>query len=84
MITENGVTIIGAGHLPSSMPAAASAMYARNISALLSYLVKDGSLAIDLTDDLQRGVVITYEGQVVHAALAEPAGGTARVDGASD
>ncbi len=84
VVTENGVTIIGAGHLPSSMPAAASAMYARNISALLSYLVKDGSLAIDLTDDLQRGVVITYEGQVVHAALAEPAGGTARVDGASD
>ena len=84
VVTENGVTIIGAGHLPSSMPAAASAMYARNISALLSYLVKDGSLAIELTDDLQRGVVITYEGQVVHAALAEPAGGTARVDGASD
>jgi len=84
VVTENGVTVIGAGHLPSSMPAAASAMYARNISALLSYLVKDGSLAIDLTDDLQRGVVITYEGQVVHAALAEPAGGTARVDGASD
>jgi NAD(P) transhydrogenase subunit alpha len=84
VVTENGVTIIGAGHLPSSMPAAASAMYARNISALLSYLVKDGSLAIDLTDDLQRGVVITYEGQVVHTALAEPAGGTARVDGASD
>ncbi|HEX3923996.1 MAG TPA: Re/Si-specific NAD(P)(+) transhydrogenase subunit alpha [Streptosporangiaceae bacterium] len=83
VVTENGVTIIGAGHLPSSMPAAASAMYARNISALLSYLVKDGSLAIDLSDDLQRGVVITYEGQVVHAALAEPAGGTARVDGAS-
>jgi NAD(P) transhydrogenase subunit alpha len=84
VVTENGVTVIGAGHLPSSMPAAASAMYARNISALLSYLVKDGSLAIDLTDDLQRGVVISYEGQVVHAALAEPAGGTARVDGASD
>jgi len=84
VVTENGVTIVGASHLPSSMPAAASAMYARNISALLSYLVKDGSVAIDLSDDLQRGVVITYEGQVVHAALAEPAGGTARVDGASD
>jgi NAD(P) transhydrogenase subunit alpha len=83
VVTENGVSIIGAGHLPSSMPAAASAMYARNVSALLLYLVKDGSLAVDLSDDLQRGVVITYEGQVVHAALAEPAGGTARVDGAS-
>jgi NAD(P) transhydrogenase subunit alpha len=84
LVTENGVTIVGAGDLPSTMPAAASAMYARNVSSLLLYLVKEGSLAIDLSDDLQRGVVITYEGRVVHPALSEPAGGTARVDGASD
>jgi NAD(P) transhydrogenase subunit alpha len=84
VVTENGVTVVGAGDLPSSMPAAASAMYARNVSSLLLYLVREGSLAIDLSDDLQRGVVITYEGRVVHPALSEPAGGTARVDGASD
>ncbi len=84
VITENGVTVVGAGSLPSTMPAAASAMYARNISSLLLYLVKDGALAVDLADDLQRGVVITHEGRVVHPALAESAGGTARVDGASD
>ena len=84
MVTENGVTVVGAGDLPSTMPAAASAMYARNVSSLLLYLVKEGSLAIDLSDDLQRGVVITYEGRVVHPALSESAGGTARVDGASD
>jgi NAD(P) transhydrogenase subunit alpha len=83
VVTENGVTIIGAGSLPSTMPAAASSMYARNVSSLLLYLVKDGSLSVDLEDDLQRGVVITYEGQVVHPALAESAGGTGRVDGAS-
>jgi H+-translocating NAD(P) transhydrogenase subunit alpha len=83
VVTENGVTIIGAGRLPSTMPAAASAMYARNVSALLLYLVKDGSLAVDLSDDLQRGVVVTYEGRVVHPALADSAGGTARVDGAA-
>jgi H+-translocating NAD(P) transhydrogenase subunit alpha len=83
VVTENGVTIIGAANLPSRMPAAASAMYARNVSSLLLYLVKDGSLAVDLSDELQRGVVITYEGRVVHPALAESAGGT-DVDGASD
>jgi H+-translocating NAD(P) transhydrogenase subunit alpha len=84
VVTESGVTIIGAGNLPSTMPAAASAMYARNVSALLLYLVKDGTLTVDLDDELQRGVVITHEGRVVHPALAESAGGTARVDGASD
>jgi H+-translocating NAD(P) transhydrogenase subunit alpha len=82
VVTENGVTIVGAANLASTMPAAASAMYARNISSLLLYLVKDGSIAVDLSDELQQGVVITYEGRVVHPALAESAGGP-DVDGAS-
>ncbi len=73
VITENGVTIIGASSLPSSMAAAASAMYARNISALLLYLVKDGQLALDLDDELQAGVVITSGGEIVHPALAAAA-----------
>ena len=83
VVTENGVTIVGAANLASTMPTAASAMYARNMSSLLLYLVKDGALAVDLSDDLQRGVVITYEGRVVHPALADPVGGPADVDGAS-
>jgi H+-translocating NAD(P) transhydrogenase subunit alpha len=73
VITENGVAIIGASGLPSSMAAAASAMYARNISALLLYLVKDGQLALDLDDELQAGVVITSGGEIVHPALAPAA-----------
>jgi H+-translocating NAD(P) transhydrogenase subunit alpha len=73
VLTENGVAIIGASGLPSSMAAAASAMYARNISALLLYLVKDGKLALDLADELQAGVVITSGGAIVHPALAAPA-----------
>jgi NAD(P) transhydrogenase subunit alpha len=83
VVTENGVTIVGAANLASTMPAAASAMYARNMSSLLLYLVKDDALAVDLSDDLQRGVVITHEGRVVHPALADPVGGPADVDGAS-
>ena len=82
--TENGVTVIGAGRLPSSMPAAASAMYSRNVSSLLLYLVKDGELALDLSDDLQAGVVVTRDGSVVHPALTTPTGGAADVDGAAD
>ncbi len=76
VVTDNGVTIVGAGALPSSMPGAASAMYARNISALLLYLVKDGAVALDLTDDLQAGVVVTRDGKVVHPALSDAAGKT--------
>jgi proton-translocating NAD(P)+ transhydrogenase subunit alpha len=73
IVTENGVTVIGAAGLPSTMPTAASSMYARNVSSLLQYLVKDGALAVDRDDDLQAGVIITHDGQVVHPALTAPA-----------
>src|SRR5215472_2429735 len=78
-VTENGITIIGADNLPSTMAAAASAMYARNISSLLLYMTPDGSFTVDLQDELVAGVVITHDGQVVHPALAEavaPPGGS--------
>jgi H+-translocating NAD(P) transhydrogenase subunit alpha len=70
VVTDNGVTIVGAENLPSTMAAAASAMYARNVSSLLLYMVKDGALTVDLTDDLVAGVVIAHGGEVVHPALA--------------
>ena len=89
VITENGITVVGAGSLPSTMPAAASTMYARNISALLLYMVQDGALAIDLSDEIHAGVVVSQDGRVIHPALTAPAepdsaGGTAHVDGAAD
>ena len=68
LVTANGVTVIGAPNLPAAMPTGASSSYARNVSALLRHLVVDGKLTIDLDDEIQRGVVITHDGQVVHAA----------------
>jgi NAD(P) transhydrogenase subunit alpha len=77
------VTVIGAANLPASMPTAASAAYARNVATLLLHMVADGALAIDLTDDIQAGVVITHAGMVVHPATAalladHSAGGTSQ------
>jgi NAD(P) transhydrogenase subunit alpha len=82
-VTENGVTVIGAGALAASVPTAASNAFARNVSALLLHLVADGELAIDLSDEIQAGVVITHEGTVVQPATAallaeNPTGGTAQ------
>jgi H+-translocating NAD(P) transhydrogenase subunit alpha len=87
IVTDNGITIIGADNLPASMPTAASNAYSRNISSLLEYITSDGALAIDLGDEIQAGVVITHDGRVVHQGvadlLAEQKGG-AGVDGAAD
>lgn len=66
--TPGGVTIVGAGDLPSRLATSASAAYARNVTALLGHLVADGELTIDLADEITAGVVVTHGGQVVHAA----------------
>jgi H+-translocating NAD(P) transhydrogenase subunit alpha len=71
VVTPNGVTIIGAQNLPASVPTAASSAYSRNISALLLHLVAEGALAIDTTDEIQAGVVISRDGAVVHPAVAK-------------
>jgi H+-translocating NAD(P) transhydrogenase subunit alpha len=71
VVTGHGVTIIGAQNLPSTVPTAASNAYSRNISALLLHLVSDGALAIDTSDEIQAGVVITHDGQVVNPAVAK-------------
>ena len=70
VVTDNGVTIIGAGNLPSTMAAAASTAYSRNISALLAHLRGSGELLIDPADEIQAGVVITHGGRVINAATA--------------
>jgi len=70
IVTENGVTVIGAGNLAATVPAAASAAFARNVSSLLLHMVSDGELAIDTSDDIQAGVVIAHGETVVHPATA--------------
>jgi proton-translocating NAD(P)+ transhydrogenase subunit alpha len=70
IVTTNGVTVIGAANLPAQMPTSASNAYARNISALVLHLLSEGRLAIDLDDEIQRGVVITHDGSVVQPATA--------------
>ena len=70
VVTGNGVTIIGASNLAASVPTAASSAYARNLSTLLLHMVAGGALAIDTSDEIQAGVVITHGGAVVQPATA--------------
>jgi proton-translocating NAD(P)+ transhydrogenase subunit alpha len=84
VVTENGVTIIGAQNLPSSVPTAASNAYSRNISALLLSMVTDGALVIDPADEVQAGVLVAHDGQVVNPAVAKLLRPAERTGGADD
>ena len=71
VVTDNGVTILAPANLPATMPAGASQFYARNISAFLLHLLKDGALNIDMTDEITSATVIAHDGRVVHEATSK-------------
>ncbi len=58
-IHESGVTIVGLTNLPSTMPAHASQLYARNVAALLTHLAPEGTLALDFSDEITAGACVT-------------------------
>lgn len=78
VVTENAVTILAPENLPASMPTGASQFYARNISALLLNMLRDGALHLDFEEEVTKATVITHEGAVVSEAVRQllaPAGG---------
>jgi H+-translocating NAD(P) transhydrogenase subunit alpha len=58
-ITHTGVTIVGFTNVPSLMPADASRLYARNVSALLEHLAPGGTLTLDFDDEITAGSCVT-------------------------
>jgi NAD(P) transhydrogenase subunit alpha len=63
-VVENGVTIQGPTNLATTLPTHASFMYSRNLVALISPMIKDGALTVDLNDDVIGPACVTYEGEV--------------------
>ncbi|NDG73891.1 MAG: NAD(P) transhydrogenase subunit alpha [Synechococcaceae bacterium WB8_1B_136] len=58
----DGVRLIGASNLPASVPQHASALYARNLVALVEVLLQEGELRIDPQDPLLDPCLITHAG----------------------
>ncbi len=71
VIIEHGVTIIGYFNLATGMPYHASQMYARNLTAFLLHLVKDGKLQLNLDDEIVHETLLTKDGEVVNARVRE-------------
>jgi proton-translocating NAD(P)+ transhydrogenase subunit alpha len=71
IVVEHDVRIIGQINLASEVPYHASQMYARNLSAFLTYLVKDGKLRTDSEDEIVRETLLTHDGEIVNARVRE-------------
>ena len=71
IITHNGVTIDGSSNIPGSMPVHASELYAKNITAFLTYMIEDGELKLNLDDEIVSGSMYTHLGEVTHEPTQE-------------
>jgi NAD(P) transhydrogenase subunit alpha len=71
IVVEHSVTIIGWFNLASTVPYHASQMYARNVTAFLLHLVKDGKLQLNMEDEIIRDTMLTRGGEVVNARVRE-------------
>jgi NAD(P) transhydrogenase subunit alpha len=71
IVVEHDVRIIGQINLASEVPYHASQMYARNLSAFLTYLVTDGKLRTDSEDEIVRETLLTHDGEIVNARVRE-------------
>jgi len=70
-IVDGGITVIGQINLASTVPYHASSLYARNVTAFLLHLVKDGKLNLKLEDEITRDTLLTRGGEIVNGRVRE-------------
>jgi H+-translocating NAD(P) transhydrogenase subunit alpha len=63
-VVREGVTIVGATNLPSTMAQHASQLYSRNLTALLLHLAPEGELQLDFEDEITAGACVTRREEV--------------------
>jgi H+-translocating NAD(P) transhydrogenase subunit alpha len=78
IVSPNGVTIVGEVNLPSTVPTDASQLYSKNVQTLLEYFIKDGTIVLDMADEIIAGTTLVDAGKIVHKptldALADAKG----------
>ena len=84
-VVRHDVTIMAPLNLPATLPEHASALFARNVLALLELLVgEDGTLSLDFEDEVVAGACIVRAGEIVHEgarAAVEAAKGSGAASG---
>ena len=64
-VLKHGVTLVGETNLPALVAADASSLYARNVLDFLKLVItKEGTLNVDLNDDIVAACLMTQAGEV--------------------
>lgn len=68
---KHGVTLIGIKNIPGMLPTSSTAMFSTNVYNLVTYLTKDGKIQLDLSDEIVKSILVSFEGEVVHTGALE-------------
>lgn len=71
VVVENGVTVLGPGNLPATVPFHASQLYAKNITNFFVHLAKTVLSKPDAEDEIGRETLLIRGGAVVHPRILE-------------
>jgi NAD(P) transhydrogenase subunit alpha len=68
-VRVGGVTIIGEGNLPATLPMNASELFAKNISNFLLHLTEENQFKWDMEDEITAGSLIIRDGKPIHPSV---------------
>jgi len=73
-VIKNGVKLIGASELPSSVPYHASSLYSKNLISLTTPFINNGILNINKNDEIILGCLISDKGAILQEKVFEIGG----------
>src|SRR5262249_31319438 len=73
-VVEHDVTIIAPRNLPTTLPFHASQMYARNVTAFLLNMTKEGKIIFNMEDEIVRETLVVRDGLIVHPRVRQNLG----------
>jgi NAD(P) transhydrogenase subunit alpha len=68
-VVKDGVTIVGEGNLPATLPMNASELYGKNVANFLLHLTADNKFKWDMEDEITSGSLIIRDGKMVHLSV---------------
>lgn len=77
-VLHQRIKVYGPLNVPSTVSGHASELYAKNLLNLVSLMIKDEALNIDLEDQILKDSLITHQGEIVNAQIKEKIAGGAQ------
>ncbi len=70
-VEKHGVIIQGIKNLPGLIPTTSTMMFSKNVYSLVKYLAPNGTIDLNMDDDIMRSILVTKDGEIVHGGTRE-------------